>query len=53
MQLKKWKPENWPCRHCKVYVQNASFVEESFYRMKRAKLHIFSCKAKVHVFTRF
>ena len=26
MQIKKWKPENCPCRLCKVYVQNVSFV---------------------------
>ena len=26
MQIKKWKPENCPCRLCKVYVQNVGFV---------------------------
>ena len=26
MQIKKWKPENCPCRFCKVYVQNVGFV---------------------------
>ena len=26
MQIKKWKPENCPCRLCKVYVQNVDFV---------------------------
>ena len=26
MQIKKWKPENYPCRLCKVYVQNVGFV---------------------------
>ena len=26
IQIKKWKPKNCPCRLCKVYVQNVSFV---------------------------
>ena len=26
MQMKKWKPENCPCRLCKFYVQNLGFV---------------------------
>ena len=26
MKIKKWKPENCPCRLCKVYVQNIGFV---------------------------
>ena len=26
MQIKKWKPENFPCWLCKVYVQNVDFV---------------------------
>ena len=26
IQIKKWKPENCPCRLCKVYVQNVGFV---------------------------
>ena len=26
MQIKKWKPEDCPCRLCKVYVQNVGFV---------------------------
>ena len=26
MKIKKWKPENCPCRLCKVYVQNVGFV---------------------------
>ena len=26
MEIKKWKPENCPCRLCKVYVQNVGFV---------------------------
>ena len=30
MQIKKWKPENCPCRHCKVYVQNVGFVLRVF-----------------------
>ena len=26
MQIKKWNPENCPCRLCKVYIQNVGFV---------------------------
>ena len=26
IQIKKWKPENYPRRLCKVYVQNVGFV---------------------------
>ena len=26
MQIKKWKPENCPCRLCNDYIQNVSFV---------------------------
>ena len=35
MKIKKWKPENCPCRLCKVYVHNVGF--EYFYRRKRTK----------------
>ena len=24
--IKKWKPENFPCRLCKVYVENIGFI---------------------------
>ena len=27
-KIKKWKPENCPCRLCKVYIKNFSFVSE-------------------------
>ena len=26
IQIKKWKPQNCPCRFCRVYVQNVGFV---------------------------
>ena len=26
IQIKKWKPQNCPCRLCRVYVQNVGFV---------------------------
>ena len=26
MQIKKWKSENYPCRLCKIYVQNVGFA---------------------------
>ena len=25
-QIKKWKPNNCPCRLCKIYVQNVGFI---------------------------
>ena len=34
MQIRKWKPENCPCRLYKVYVRNVGFVQENFYRRK-------------------
>ena len=27
--IKQWKPEDYPCRLCKVFVQNVGFLEKN------------------------
>ena len=35
-KVKKWKPENCPCRLCKIYINNVGFICE-----REKKLGIF------------
>ena len=41
MQIKKWTPENYPCRLSKVYFQNVSFVQR--YTNANLKISLYVC----------
>ena len=40
MQIKKWKPENCPCRLCKVYVQMSVLFKTISIERKNERFHV-------------